>query len=115
MAGRRPRRRNVQRGAPTRRAGRRRRLALSILIAVVLLESGLRILLGNFGQSKILQRSDDPEICIELQPEVQMLYTGWRARVAPSRMVINSYGIRGPELEERAEKGVLRIGALGDS
>lgn len=80
-----------------------------------MLESGLRILLGNFGQAKILQRSDDAEICLELKPETQQRYTGWRARVAPSEMIINSYGFRGPELSEVPSVGKMRIVVLGDS
>ena len=115
MAGRRPN--NKPQGKPPalRKVGARRRFFLSILIGGLLLESGLRILLGNFGQAKVLQRSDDSEICLELRPETQQVYTGWRARVAPSQMIINSYGIRGPELELEPADGTLRIVVLGDS
>lgn len=88
---------------------------LSFLIGGLLLESGLRILLGNFGQAKVLQRSDDIEICLELKPESQQRYTGWRARVAPSEMIINSYGFRGPELNNGPPLDKMRIVVLGDS
>jgi len=81
----------------------------------VLLEAGLRLLLGNFGQSRVLQRSDDAATCLELQPRVEMTYTGWRARVPPSRMRTNSYGIRGPEFSFDKPPGRLRIAAVGDS
>lgn len=80
-----------------------------------MLEGGLHILLGNFAQSKVLLRSEDPEICLELKPEAQELYTGWRARVAPSHMLINSYGIRGPELNISGHEEKLRVIILGDS
>ncbi len=115
MAGRRPSSSPEGRPAPTRRAGRTRRLALSILIGLLLLEGGLRVLLGNFGQSKVLQRSENTEVCLELKPETQMLYTGWRARVAPSHMIINSYGFRGPEVKLAQSEGTLRVAVLGDS
>jgi lysophospholipase L1-like esterase len=115
MAGRRPRSSPEGRPAPTRRAGKGRRLALSLLIGCLLLEGGLRVLLGNFGHSKVLRRSDDPEICLELRPETQQLYTGWRARVAPSQMIINSMGFRGPEVRAERQVGTMRIVILGDS
>jgi len=92
-----------------------RRVIFSVLLGLVLLEGGLRVLLGNFGQSKVLQRSDDAEICLELKPETQLVYTGWRARVAPSNMIINSAGFRGPELEDKEQDGPLRMVVLGDS
>ena len=87
----------------------------SLALGLVLLEAGLRLLLGNFGQSRILQRSDDAEVCLELQPRVEMTYTGWRARVPPSRMRTNSYGIRGPEFSFDKPPGRLRLAAVGDS
>lgn len=115
MAGRRSSRDRGNKPPPTVRAGRARRLVLSILIGLVLLEGGLRILLGNFGQSQVLQRSDNAEICLELRPETQQVYTGWRQKVAPSEMIINSHGFRGPELKDQKPEGTLRLAALGDS
>jgi len=86
-----------------------------VLLGLVILEGGLRVLLGNFGQSKIIERSEDPELCLALKANAQQLYTGWRAQVAPSHMIINSYGIRGPELKVQREAGTMRIAVLGDS
>ncbi len=88
---------------------------MSLLIGTVLLEVGLRVLLGNFGQSKVLQRSDDPDICLELEPSVQLTYTGWRARTPPTTLRTNSYGIRGPEFAFTKPPGTLRVAIGGDS
>jgi len=100
---------------PPRRAGRWRRLGVSVLVGAVLMEVGLRLVLGNFGQSQVLARSDDPEICLEVRPNAELVYTGWRARVSPTRIRTNSYGMRGPEFAFDRPSGVLRIAATGDS
>jgi hypothetical protein len=90
-------------------------LAASLVLGLVLLEGGLHVLLGNFGQSRILQHSDDAEVCLELRPRTRLTYTGWRARVPATTMRINSYGIRGPEFAFAKSPGTLRIATVGDS
>ena len=93
------------------RSARWRRLGVSFLVGAILLEVGLRLILGNFGQSKVLVRSDDPEV----RARTDLLYTGWRARVPPTRIRTNSYGMRGPEFSFDKPDGTLRIAVAGDS
>ena len=101
--------------APSRGARWRRR-AISTAIALVLLEVGLRLfVMGNFGQSRVLQRSDNPDVCLELRPGLEIDYTGWLLKVPPSHISINDQGIRGPSYAPEPADGVLRIAALGDS
>jgi hypothetical protein len=102
-------------GVPARPGGRARRIAASLALGLLLLEVGLRFVLGNFGQSKVLQRSEDPDVCLELRPGVELTYTGWRGRVPASQVRTNSYGIRGPEFSFDKTPGELRIVAVGDS
>jgi len=115
MAGRRPSSNLPSRPTPTRRDGRRRRFFVSIALGLFLLEGGLRVLLGNFGHSKVLERAEDKEICLQLKANAQEIYTGWRAQVGASHMIINDYGIRGPEFDLAREAGVFRVVVLGDS
>ena len=79
------------------------------------MELGLRLVLGNFGQSQVLVRSDDPQICLELRPQADLRYTGWRARVPATRIRTNSYGMRGPEFSFDKPPGTLRVAVAGDS
>jgi lysophospholipase L1-like esterase len=96
-------------------SGRARRLVGGLLVGLFTLELGLRLALGNFAQSALLQRSEDPEVCLELKPGVELTYTGWLARVKPSTMRVNTHGARGPEIPVARKPGSLRIAALGDS
>ncbi len=100
----------------TRRdTGTLRRLVFGCLIGLIVLEGGLRVIMGNFGQSLVMRRSADPDICLELVPGLELDYTGWLWRVAPSHIAINDQGIRGPSFEQAKVPGTLRIAALGDS
>jgi len=104
---------------PGRRAGpppsRKKLLLASVVIGLLLLEGGLRLTMGNFAQSRILQRSDDPDVCLEVRPDTTLRYTGWRTRIAPTTFRTNRFGARGPDFAVPAEPGVLRIAAVGDS
>jgi lysophospholipase L1-like esterase len=87
---------------------------VAVLAGLLLLEGGLRLLLGNFGQSHVLTRSDDPAICLELRPGADVTYTGWLLRVPPTRMRVNQLGGRGEEVPPKTP-GRLRIATFGDS
>lgn len=103
-------------GERTRRPGRWRRRLISGLIGLVLLEVGLRLfVMGNFAQSRVLQRSENKDVCLELRPGLEIDYTGWLLKVPPSHISINEQGIRGPAFAPKPTPGVLRIAALGDS
>ena len=84
-----------------------------LLCTLAVLEGGLRLVLGNFAQSRLLQRSDHPDICLENRPDADLTYTGWLLRVAPTRMRTNARGGRGPAIPPKSD--ALRIVALGDS
>ena len=98
---------------PEERRQRRRRALLLPLFTLVALELALRVVLGNFAQSRMLQRSEQPDICLENQPGVDLTYTGWMLRVRPTRMRTNALGGRGPEVPPKGD--LLRVIALGDS
>ena len=100
---------------PQTRGQRWRTIGISLAVGLVLMEVGLRLVLGNFGQSRVLVRSDDPEICLEVRAQADLLYTGWRARVPPTRIRTSSYGTRGPEFSFDKPAGTLRVAAVGDS
>lgn len=85
------------------------------LFLLLWVEVALRVVLGNFAQSAMLQRSAEPEICLENAPSFDARYTGWLWRVPPTRLRTNSLGGRGPEVAAQAPAGTLRVVALGDS
>lgn len=97
------------------RARFRRALKWYVLAGVILLEIGLRFVLGNFAQSRLLQHSDNVDVCLETRPNFDMSYTGWMLRVAPTRMRTNSLGARGDEIAATRPEGALRVLHLGDS
>lgn len=85
-------------------------------MALLLLEVVLRLfVMGNFAQSRVLQRSDNPDVCLELEPGLEIDYTGWLWKVPPSHISINAQGIRGPTFPQEPPRDRLRIAALGDS
>ncbi len=103
--------------ADARESQRRRRISrvlVAVLVGALLFEGGLRLVLGNFAQSRLLQRSADPEVCLELRPGADLTYTGWLMRVAPTRMRVNRLGARGDEIGPKVP-GRLRVAAFGDS
>ncbi len=98
------------------RLRRWRRRLISLLIGLALLEVGLRLfVMGNFGQSQVLRRSENTDVCLELVPGLEVDYTGWLLKVPPSHIAINDQGIRGPTYTPEPAPGVLRVAALGDS
>lgn len=100
--------------AGRRKMGRQlRRILLVVLAGLLLLEGGLRLVLGNFAQSRLLQRSDLPGVCLENQPGVELTYTGWFLRQPPTTMRTNALGGRGPEVPPPGERP--RVLLLGDS
>jgi hypothetical protein len=93
----------------------RRALKWYLLAGIILLEIGLRFVLGNFAQSRLLHHSDHLDVCLETRPDFDMLYTGWMLRVPPTRMRTNSLGARGNEIAATRPEGALRVLHLGDS
>lgn len=99
---------------PRVREGALRRIIIGSLIGLLMLEVGLRILLGNFALVDVLQPAADDDVCVELQPGAEVRYTGWTQRTPPSTIRVNRRGGRGAALDQRPRPGVLRIAALGD-
>lgn len=97
---------------PEERKQRRRRALLLPIATLIAIELILRVLMGNFAQSRMLQRSEHPDVCLENQPGIDLTYTGWLLRTPPSRMRTNALGGRGPEVGAKTK---LRVVALGDS
>lgn len=85
------------------------------MLGFLLLEVGLRVLLGNFAQTQLIQPSDDADVCVELRAGTDVVYSGWLQRIASSTVRINARGARGPAIDARPRPGVLRIAAVGDS
>ena len=100
---------------PVVREGRLRRTLMAGLLGFVMLEVGLRVLLGNFAQTDFVQPSDNEDVCVELRPGAEVSYSGWLQRVATTTVRVNSFGGRGPAVDERPRPGVLRIATVGDS
>ncbi len=99
---------------PSEREGVTRRTFMAALIGLCMLEIGLRILLGNFAQASLVQEADDAAVCVEVQPDAELVYTGWLQRIARSDVRTNAQGARGPAIDQRPRPGVLRIAAVGD-
>jgi hypothetical protein len=99
---------------PVVRAGATRRLFIGGLLGLFMLELGLRILLGNYAQSSVVQPSDVADVCVEAVPGASVRYTGWLQRIAGSDLRINARGARGPAVDPRPRPGVLRVAAVGD-
>ncbi len=92
-----------------RPAGRGRKLALGLVIAIALLatvEGGLRVWAGYFRHS--YQRFDPSAGMIRL-------VAGYDREIYGGRIRVNAEGFRGTEFEVPKPPGVYRIFALGDS
>ncbi len=104
--------------AGRRSAKTRRALALkvtrNVALGLVMTELLLRVVLGNFAQSRLLRHSKLPGVCLEATPNIDMSYTGWLLRTGATRMRTNSLGGRGVEIAEK-RPGSLRVLHLGDS
>lgn len=98
---------------PRVREGRGRRALIAGLIAFVLLETGLNMLMGNYGHADVL-RAAPGGACVELEPGAEARYSGWLQKVASSRIRVNRVGARGAAVDAVPRPGVLRIAILGD-
>ncbi len=99
---------------PRVREGGGRRALIAGLIAFFMLESGLHMLMGNYGHADVL-RAAPGDACVELEPGAETHYSGWLQKIARSRIRVNRHGARGAAIDASPRPGVLRIASLGDS
>jgi hypothetical protein len=99
---------------PVVREGRARRVLIAGSIGLLMLELGLRILLGNFAQQELVQPVEGDR-CVELVPGTDVGYSGWLQRIPTTTLKVNAGGSRGPAFDARPRPGVLRIATVGDA
>ena len=105
--------------APVERAAlRRKRLGLAAIVSLVtliLVELGLRVVLGNLDIAPFVLDPGDGR-CVGLEPGGESSYTGTVLRIPTVVHGANEFGYRGPAIgPERSADTGLRIVALGDS
>jgi len=99
---------------PSRRAdGARRRFFISLLITAVLLEGGLRLLLGNDAAPELVKRSRDPDVCVEPILGADGVYTGRLEKLPRTNIAVDGRGAR--KREGLAPTNALRIVTVGDA
>jgi hypothetical protein len=86
-----------------------------LLFGTILFEVGLRLVLGNSAQSRLLMHSEHADVCLENQRNVELTYTGWLKRVPATTMRTNAHGARGDAFAQTKAPDTLRIAHLGDS
>lgn len=97
-----------------RRGGLVPRLVFAFAIALLVLEVGLRLLLGNGGQELVVQPARTREVCWQLEPLEDARFTGDAAPAGQmTRIHVNSLGARGSEPQGGA--GRMRVVVLGDA
>jgi hypothetical protein len=104
-------------GATSRPQARRQRLRIAILLAslFLLIEVGLRSLLGNFGITSLFEYGPSDGRCAALKPGAETDYTGWLFRIAPVHLAVNPDGYRGPRRPKAKAGDSYRILLIGDS
>lgn len=98
----------------SRRQRSLKQLVASVFLAVLILEIGLRFLLGNIDIVKTVRHPPDGR-CIALAPNTTTNYTGTLGKVSPVKHNVNRFGYRGKPLPQKKPEGTLRIAVLGDS
>jgi len=94
-----------------RRGGLVPRLLFAFATAFLVVEVGLRFLLGNGGHGLVMRPARTPDVCWELIPGASAPYTGDVVRQSRSRIEVSSLGTRGPEPRGGDR---LRVAVLGD-
>ncbi len=93
-----------------RRGGLIPRLVFAFATTLLIVEFGLRLVLGNGGQGLVVQASTSREVCFEIAPDQRVLYTGDAVRGGESWITTSAAGTRGVfEDDER-----VRLVVIGD-
>lgn len=102
-------------GSPaTRRHHWVRNGILSLAVLIVVLEVGLRFVLGNMDAAPFQLHPGDGR-CVGLRPGGVSQYTGWFRRIPEVRHDVNRWGYRGTAYPPGPGTGESRIVVLGDS
>ena len=92
-----------------------RKVLLSVGLGVLLLEGAGHVLLGNYAQSELVQRMEDPNLCLALGKNRDLTYTGWYRKVQPTLMESNEFTSREPRKNLKEQGDNLSLFILGDS
>jgi len=84
------------------------------VFTLVVVECVLAVFMGNFDVASFDIGPEDGR-CIGLRPGGESHYSGYLWRVPTAVHRVNSMGYRGLERPLRADPGVMRLAALGDS
>jgi|GEM_PF-4073754 len=96
-----------------RRGGLVPRLLFAFALAYLVIEVGLRFVLGNGGHGFVIQPAREPSTCWELVPASFAPFTGDATRQPRSSIHVNRLGARSPEPEPPSPDR-MRIVVLGD-
>ena len=68
-----------------------------VFVGVLLcaMELASRFLFGNYAQSALVEKVDDPALCMVLGRNRDLTYTGWYRRVPQTQMQSDGFGARG--------------------
>lgn len=91
------------------------RFAAALVLMLAVVELGLRATVADWAWIDQFEfdRADPP--CFGMRPNTEGWYEGWWRRVTPTRVRINSAGLRDREYPPAPRPGTVRALALGDS
>jgi hypothetical protein len=92
-----------------------RTAALLVLVDPVVLELGLRLVLGGAEHGVLYQFRPGDGRCVGLRPGTSAQFTGFLLRRPTIVMEVNAQGYRGPERPQTKPPHTFRIAAVGDS
>lgn len=93
----------------------RQRVLLTLSVLLLSLEGASRWLFGNYAQSELVMRVDDPNLCMVLRPNQALTYTGWYRKVPPTQMESDEFGSRGFKKSVQNQDDKYNVFMLGDS
>ncbi len=93
-----------------RRGGLIPRLVFALATTLLVVEFGLRLLLGNGGQGLVVQPSVSRAVCFEIIPGQRVAYTGDVVRRPQSWISTSAVGTRGPLFGDDERTRVVVIG-----
>lgn len=67
---------------------------VGVFVLIASVEVASHLLFGNFAQSALVQRHEDPELCMVVGANKRLEYTGWYRKMPPTIMESNAFGSR---------------------